>query len=151
MHSTHPTPNSNITSMHCILRKTFISKSISEQQIWGQFVANSTQRRNHSSTALVNIPYPVYTFQSLIEWSPLWSNPGLHWTVATTLTNISVRAPKGLHHCLTPRALPLRPRHLLISETDDKHAPSLSACAQGLQPLPIWGGFPTLLRCFHFT
>lgn len=42
----------NIISMHHVLRKTFINKSLSEFR--GQFVPNSTQRRNHSSTSLIN-------------------------------------------------------------------------------------------------
>lgn len=45
----------NITSMHHVLRKTFINKSLSEQEFRGQFVPNSTQRRNRSSTSLINI------------------------------------------------------------------------------------------------
>lgn len=44
-----------IMSMHHVLKKTFINKSISKPEIRGHFVPNSTHRRNHPSTPLINI------------------------------------------------------------------------------------------------
>lgn len=82
----------NITFMHYILRKTFINKSLSEQEIRGQFVPKFTQR------SFINIPDKhliFHAFHSLKVQSPLWSSPDTHWA-GGDLRRICTKGPESL-------------------------------------------------------
>lgn len=82
----------NIMFIHYILRKIFINKSLSEQEISGQFIPKSAQR------SFINIPDKhliFHAFQSLKVQSPLWSSPDAHWARGT-LRRICTKVPESL-------------------------------------------------------